>query len=59
MAPRNDSDDRLITEKGSCRAPRFRLNECSKRALWVIFDRGSGLLPPGHFRFAPKADVRS
>ena len=25
---------------------------------WVIFDRGSGLCRPAHFRFAPKADVR-
>jgi hypothetical protein len=25
----------------------------------VIFDRGSGLRRPAHFRFAPKADVRS
>ena len=26
---------------------------------WVIFDRGSELCRPAHFRFAPKADVRS
>ena len=26
---------------------------------WVMFDRVSGLCRPAHFRFAPKADVRS
>ena len=28
-------------------------------SLWVIFDRGSWLYRAAHFRFAPKADVRS
>ena len=27
--------------------------------IWVIFDRGDGLCRAAHFRFAPKADVRS
>lgn len=29
-----------------------------KRSIWVIFDRGSELCRPAHFRFAAKADVR-
>ena len=37
MAPRNDSDDRLITEK-FIRDPRFRLNECSNVRCGVIRD---------------------
>ena len=42
MAPIKDSDDSLITEKGSCRAPRFRLKECRQTCVVeVIRDRNA------------------
>ena len=55
MAPRNDSDDRLITfvdEAAGVDDPRGSQTR-------VIFERGGELCRPAHFSFAPKAELRS
>jgi hypothetical protein len=59
MAPRNDSDDRLITKKVNAAILGLASMNGVQRPVRVIFDRSGQSCLAGHVRSAPKADLEA